>query len=113
MNNLSVTNRPYDPKSFIKEKPCFLVIILKNGRIYLRLFASFEVTCLDITKYVQSDNFEVADVYFNREFDCLYVIVRDGYEVKLLHFRYPVLKENMMAIMRLATQCGHVHDTRK
>lgn len=114
LNNLGVTSKVCDIKTFSKDDPCFLVVILKNGRVHLRLLVSLEVGILDTSIHVQNpDNFEVIDVQFNGKFNYVYVIVRDSNIVKLLRFKNAVFNENIVPMTRLAVQCALINDTKK
>ncbi|XP_075155893.1 anaphase-promoting complex subunit 4 [Haematobia irritans] len=113
LSSLGVSSKVQTHKSFAKSSPCFLVVILKTGKVYLFLLGALKAGSIDMSHHVSfPDNSEVYDVRLSGDFDAMYALVRDGMQLKILHFKNTVLKEYISPMLQLAQYRANVLETK-
>lgn len=114
LNSLGISSKPQEDKSFAKGTPSFLVVILKNGKVHLLLLGALKAGSIDMSQHVASpEDLEVYDVRLSGDFNSVFALVRDGKQLRLLHFRNSVLKDYLSPMMQLALHCANVLDTKQ
>uniref|UniRef100_A0A1A9WHR9 Anaphase-promoting complex subunit 4 n=1 Tax=Glossina brevipalpis TaxID=37001 RepID=A0A1A9WHR9_9MUSC len=113
LNNLGISSKSQEHKSFAKGSPCFLVVILKNGKIFLLFLGALKAGSIDMSQHVsQPDDFEIFDAHLSGDFNAMYTLVRDGDKIKVLHFCNAILKEYISPMMHLAMHCANILETK-
>lgn len=114
LNSLGVTSKAQEHKSFTKGSPCFLLITLKSGKVNFLLLGALKSGTLDLSQHVSHpDELDVYDVRLNGDFNAVYTLLRDGSQLKILHFTNSVLKEYISPIIHLAHHCANILETKK
>ncbi|XP_065362715.1 anaphase-promoting complex subunit 4 [Calliphora vicina] len=113
LNSLGVSSKTQEHKSFAKGSPCFLVVILKCGKVHLLLLGALKSGSIDMSQHVSHpDELEVHDVRLSGDFNAMYALLRDGNQLKILHFHNSVLKEYISPMMHLAQHCANILETK-
>uniref|UniRef100_A0A1A9VNC3 Anaphase-promoting complex subunit 4 n=1 Tax=Glossina austeni TaxID=7395 RepID=A0A1A9VNC3_GLOAU len=113
LNNLGVASKSQEHKSFAKGAPCFLVVILKSGKIFLLFLGALKAGSIDMSQHVSyPDDFEIFDARLSGDFNAMYALVRDGDKIKVLHFCNAILKEYISPMMHLAMHCANILETK-
>jgi len=114
LTNIDPCLKTLDQKSFPKGSPCFLVVIMRSGKVHLLLLGALQAGSIDLTQHIlHPEQFDVYDVRLNGDFNAIYALLRDGQELKMLHFHNQVLQECMAPMLELATHCAHILETKK
>uniref|UniRef100_A0A1I8P3B4 Anaphase-promoting complex subunit 4 n=1 Tax=Stomoxys calcitrans TaxID=35570 RepID=A0A1I8P3B4_STOCA len=113
LSSLGVSSKTQEHKSFAKGTPCFLVVILKSGKVLLFLLGALKAGSIDMSQHVSfPDELEVYDVRISGDFDAMYALLRDGMQLKILHFKNAVLKEYISPMMQMAQHCANILETK-
>ncbi|XP_016936717.2 anaphase-promoting complex subunit 4 isoform X1 [Drosophila suzukii] len=113
LTNIDPCLKTLDQKSFPKGSPCFLVVIMRSGKVHLLLLGALQAGSIDLTQHIlHPEQFDVYDVRLNGDFNAIYALLRDGQELKMLHFHNQVLQECMAPMLELATHCAHILETK-
>ncbi|EDV33799.1 uncharacterized protein Dana_GF19190, isoform A [Drosophila ananassae] len=113
LTNIDPCLKTLDQKSFPKGSPCFLVVIMRSGKVHLLLLGALQAGSIDLTQHVlHPEQFDVYDVRLNGDFNAIYALLRDGQQLKMLHFHNQVLQECMAPMLELATHCAHILETK-
>lgn len=113
LNSLGISSKAQEHKSFAKGSPCFLVVVLKC-KIHLLLLGALKSGTIDLSQHVSHpDELEVYDVRLSGDFNAMYALLRDGNQLKILHFRNNVLKDFLSPMMHLAQHCANIWETKK
>uniref|UniRef100_A0A1B0AFH1 Anaphase-promoting complex subunit 4 n=1 Tax=Glossina pallidipes TaxID=7398 RepID=A0A1B0AFH1_GLOPL len=113
LNNLGIASKSQEHKSFAKGSPCFLVVILKSGKIFLLFLGALKAGSIDMSQHVSyPDDFEIFDARLSGDFNAMYALVRDGDKIKVLHFCNAILKEYISPMMHLAMHCANILETK-
>ncbi|EDW82354.1 uncharacterized protein Dwil_GK25758, isoform A [Drosophila willistoni] len=113
LTNIDPCLKSLDQKSFPKGSPCFLVVIMRSGKVHLLLLGALQAGSIDLTQHIlHPEQFEVYDVRLNGDFNAIYALLRDGQQLKLLHFHNHVLQECMSPMLELAAHCAHILETK-
>ncbi|XP_043659113.1 anaphase-promoting complex subunit 4 isoform X1 [Drosophila teissieri] len=113
LTNIDPCLKSLDQKSFPKGSPCFLVVIMRSGKVHLLLLGALQAGSIDLTQHIlHPEQFDVYDVRLNGDFNAIYALLRDGQELKMLHFHNQVLQECMAPMLELATHCAHILETK-
>lgn len=114
LNNLGIASKSQEHKSFAKGSPCFLVVILESGKIFLLFLGALKAGSIDMSQHVSyPDDFEIFDARLSGDFNAMYALVRDGDKIKVLHFCNAILKEYISPMMHLAMHCANILETKK
>ncbi|EDW65265.1 anaphase-promoting complex subunit 4 isoform X1 [Drosophila virilis] len=113
LTNIDPCLKTLDQKSFPKGSPCFLVVIMRSGKVHLLLLGALQAGSIDLTQHVLNpDQFDVYDVRLNGDFNAIYALLRDGQQLKLLHFHNQVLQDSISPMLELASHCAHILETK-
>ncbi|KAL7745165.1 hypothetical protein ACLKA6_008220 [Drosophila palustris] len=113
LTNIDPCLKTLDQKSFPKGSPCFLVVIMRSGKVHLLLLGALQAGSIDLTQHIlHPENFDVYDVRLNGDFNAIYALLRDGQELKLLHFHNQVLQDSISPMLELASHCAHILETK-
>ncbi|EDX17467.1 GD16927 [Drosophila simulans] len=113
MTNIDPCLKTLDQKSFPKGSPCFLVVIMRSGKVHLLLLGALQAGSIDLTQHIlHPQEFDVYDVRMNGDCNAIYALLRDGQELILLHFQNQVLQDCMAPMLELATHCAHILETK-
>ncbi|XP_001354997.1 anaphase-promoting complex subunit 4 isoform X1 [Drosophila miranda] len=113
LTNIDPCLKSLDQKSFPKGSPCFLVVIMRSGKVHLLLLGALQAGSIDLTQHVlHPEQFDVYDVRLNGDFNAIYALLRDGLQLKMLHFHNQVLQDCMAPMLELATHCAHILETK-
>ncbi|XP_030378953.1 anaphase-promoting complex subunit 4 isoform X2 [Scaptodrosophila lebanonensis] len=113
LTNIDPCLKTLDQKSFPKGSPCFLVVIMRSGKVHLLLLGALQAGSIDLTQHVMHpEQFDVYDVRLNGDFNAIYALLRDGEQLKVLHFHNQVLQDSMEPMLELATYCAHILETK-
>ncbi|KAH8326803.1 hypothetical protein KR059_011938 [Drosophila kikkawai] len=113
LTNIDPCLKTLDQKSFPKGSPCFLVVIMRSGKVHLLLLGALQAGSIDLTQHIlHPEQFDVYDVRLSGDFNGIYALLRDGQELKVLHFHNQVLQECMAPMLELATHCAHILETK-
>lgn len=113
LTNIDPCLKTLDQKSFPKGSPCFLVVIMRSGKVHLLLLGALQAGSIDLTQHVLNpDQFDVYDVRLNGDFNAIYALLRDGQQLKLLHFHNQVLQDCISPMLELASHCAHILETK-
>ncbi|KAH8409265.1 hypothetical protein KR009_011390 [Drosophila setifemur] len=113
LTNIDPCLKTLDQKSFPKGSPCFLVVIMRSGKVHLLLLGALQAGSIDLTQHVlHPEQFDVYDVRLSGDFNAIYALLRDGQQLKMLHFHNQVLQESMAPMLELATHCAHILETK-
>ncbi|XP_017144901.1 anaphase-promoting complex subunit 4-like [Drosophila miranda] len=105
--------RTLEQKPFPEGSPRFLIVVLCSGKVHLLLFAAVQTGSIDLTQYVlHPEQFEVFDVKISGDFNAIYALVRDGQQLKMLHFRNQLLQDFKASILGVARLCAHILETK-
>lgn len=111
---MGISTKMKEHKSLSKGFPSFLVIILANSKVHLLLLSALKAGCIDLPIHVVNPtNLQIYDVQFNGDFNAMYAILRDGDQLKVLHFNNSILKEYISPMSRLATYCANIIEMKK
>ena len=114
LNSLGVSTKAQEHKSFTKGSPCFLIITLKCGKVNFLLLGALKSGAIDLSQHVSHpDELDVYDVRLSADFNGVYTLVRDGSQLKILHFTNSVLKEYISPMIDLALHCANILETKK
>ncbi|XP_055844075.1 anaphase-promoting complex subunit 4 [Episyrphus balteatus] len=113
LNALSSTaKRNEDHKSFAKGSPCYLIVCLRSGKIYLQILGVLPCGTIDISEHIEKvDNFKIMNIRMNATFDGVNVIVNDGGCIKVLTFLNGILHTSTSPMLALAANYAHVLET--
>lgn len=82
--------------------------------MHLLLLGALKAGSIDMSQHVSfPDEMEVYDVRLSGAFDAIYALLRDGTQLKVLHFHNDVLKEYMSPMLKLAQHCANILETKK
>ncbi|KAH8275854.1 hypothetical protein KR018_012128 [Drosophila ironensis] len=113
LTNIDPCLKSLDQKSFPKGSPCFLVVIMRSGKVHLLLLGALQAGSIDLTQHVlHPEQFDVYDVRLNGDFNAIYALLRDGEQLKMLHFHNQVLQDSMAPMLELATHCALILETK-
>lgn len=114
LTNIDPCLKTLDQKSFPKGSPCFLVVIMSSGKVHLLLLGALQAGSIDLTQHIlHPEEFEVYDVRLNGDFNAIYALLRDGRQLKVLHFHNQVLQDSISPMLELAAHCAHILETKK
>lgn len=89
-------------------------MILKCGKVNLLLLGALKAGSIDLSQHVSHpDELEVYDVRLSGNFNSMYALLRDGNQLKVLHFHNAVLKEYISPMVHLAQHCANILETKK
>lgn len=112
LNSLGVATKTQEHKSFAKGSPCFLVIMFKN-KVNLLLLGALKSGTIDMSQHVSHpDELEIYDVRLSGDFNSMFALLRDGNQLKILHFHNSVLKNYISPMMHLAQHCASILETK-
>ncbi|XP_055914863.1 anaphase-promoting complex subunit 4 [Eupeodes corollae] len=113
LNALSSTaKRNEDHKSFAKGSPCYLIVCLCSGKIYLQILGVLPCGAIDISEHIEKvDNFKIINIRLNATFDGINIIVNDGGCIKILTFLNGILHSSTSPMLSLAANYAHVLET--
>ncbi|XP_046802677.1 anaphase-promoting complex subunit 4 [Lucilia cuprina] len=113
LSSLGVSSKTEEHKTFAKGSPCFLVVILKCGKVHLLLLGALKSGAIDMSQHVSHpDELVVHDVRLSGDFNAMYALLRDGNQLKILHFHNTVLKEYISPMIHLAQHCANILETK-
>ncbi|XP_032597346.1 anaphase-promoting complex subunit 4 isoform X2 [Drosophila grimshawi] len=113
LTNIDPCLKTLDQKSFPKGSPCFLVVIMRSGKVHLLLLGALQAGSIDLTQHIlHPEEFDVYDVRLNGDFNAIYALLRDGHQLKLLHFHNQVLEDCISPMLELASHCAHILETK-
>ncbi|XP_034481115.1 anaphase-promoting complex subunit 4 isoform X1 [Drosophila innubila] len=113
LTNIDPCLKTLDQKSFPKGSPCFLVVIMRSGKVHLLLLGALQAGSIDLTQHIlHPENFDVYDVRLNGDFNAIYALLRDGQQLKLLHFHNQVLQDSISPMLELASHCANILETK-
>ncbi|XP_017851773.1 anaphase-promoting complex subunit 4 isoform X2 [Drosophila busckii] len=113
LTNIDPCLKTLDQKSFPKGSPCFLVVIMRSGKVHLLLLGALQAGSIDLSQHIMHpENFDVYDVRLNGDFNAIYALLRDGQDLRLLHFHNQVLQDSMSPMLELASHCAHILETK-
>ncbi|BFF92523.1 anaphase-promoting complex subunit 4-like [Drosophila madeirensis] len=106
-----LTAREENP--FPEGSPYFMIVVLCNGKFHLLLFGALQVSSIDLTQHVvHPEEFAVYDVQLSGDFNAIYALLRDGQQLKMLHFHNQLLQDSMVPILGVARLCAHILETK-
>lgn len=113
LNALSSTaKRNEDHKSFAKGSPCYLIVCLSSGKIFLQILGVLECGSIDLSEHIDKvDNFKIMNIRMNATFDGINVIVNDGGCIKVLTFLNGILHTSTSPMLALAANYSLVLET--
>ncbi|KAH8387151.1 hypothetical protein KR093_005043 [Drosophila rubida] len=113
LTNIDPCLKTLDQKCFPKGSPCFLVVIMRSGKVHLLLLGALQAGSMDLTQHIlHPEHFDVYDVRLNGDFNAIYALLRDGHQLKLLHFHNQVLQDSISPMLELAAHCAHILETK-
>ncbi|KAH8411643.1 hypothetical protein KR215_007737 [Drosophila sulfurigaster] len=113
LTNIDPCLKTLDQKCFPKGSPCFLVVIMRSGKVHLLLLGALQAGSMDLTQHIlHPEHFDVYDVRLNGDFNAIYALLRDGQQLKLLHFHNQVLQDSISPMLELASHCAHILETK-
>ncbi|KAM7350465.1 anaphase-promoting complex subunit 4 [Cochliomyia hominivorax] len=113
LNSLGISSKNQEHKTFSKGSPCFLVVILKSGKVNFLLLGALKAGSIDMSHHVSHpDELEVYDVRLSGYFNSVYALLRDGNLLKLFHFQNSILKEYISPMLHLSQHCANILETK-
>lgn len=87
---------------------------MRSGKVHLLLLGALQAGSIDLTQHIlHPENFDVYDVRLNGDFNAIYALLRDGQQLKLLHFHNQVLQDSISPMLELASHCANILETKK